>query len=275
MFLHPDLNTIGAMVFGIFGIPFLLVTITCLFVRLVPWLLWIVVLVDSIMALAGLVTAEFIIRLLWANYRRSRPHYFGPYHGSWLSLYDYCRDLLPQRRQNERLMEYVRNAGWLPYHRNLPWASKRPNVVRRDARGQLHNATGAALSCPDGWCIYAWHGILLPRWVIEGRGKITVAAILGQKNTEVRRAMRHLYGLDRFLLDAGAQEVDRSEKHGARLMRVHLKSDPEEILAVELTCPSTGRKYFERVPPNCTSVMDALAWQFQVEPKQYAPTWET
>jgi hypothetical protein len=66
--------------------------------------------------------------------------------------------------------------------------------------------------------------------------------LLLRKNIEVRRVMLHLYGLDGFMRNAGAQELDQSEKHGARLMRIHLEGDPEEIRAVEPTCPSTGRK---------------------------------
>ena len=54
-----------------------------------------------------------------------------------------------------------------------------------------------------------------------------------------------------------------------------LSGDPEDIRMAELTCPSTGEVYYERVPPTISDCREALSWRFRVQPEQYTPAWET
>lgn len=129
---------------------------------------------------------------------------------------------------------------------------------------------------PDGWAIYAWHGMRLPAEIIEKRDSMTTAQILGQENVEIRRAMMEIYGQGRFAQDAGAKVADVSKEHGAELMVLPLPADdPERILkAMRLTCPTTGHVYFERVPPDVSTALEGLSWRFAVKPKDYKPSWE-
>jgi hypothetical protein len=115
----------------------------------------------------------------------------------------------------------------------------------------------------------------VPPYIIEQRDKITVQEIMKESNTEIRRAMRNLYGMDRFMHDAGAKVIDSCPQHNAKLLALHLPNDPVEIRMMEMECPSTGNRYMERVPPDVRSALEGLSWRFQVAPAQYKPDLET
>jgi hypothetical protein len=202
---------------------------------------------------------------------------YGQHDANWLAFYDFFRDVCGLESQTSKLsghFEQARSAGWYLPHRNICWVSERHNVLMRDERGRLHSEVGPSVMYPDGWAIYAWHGVRVPARVIEERDGITVKEIVAETNTEVRRAMRNLYGNDRFMVDAGAKEIDAAPKHGAALLALHLPGDPVEIRMMRLTCPSTGSVYFERVPPDVTTALEGLSWRFNVKPAEYFPQWE-
>ncbi len=212
---------------------------------------------------------------VWASVRDSG---YGQHDASWLAFYDYFRaecGLVSQTEKLQPLTEYSKRAGWFLPHANICWVSERHNVLIRDERGRLHSESGPAAMYPDGWSIYAWHGVRVPERVIVEREKTTVKDILAEQNTEIRRVMRNLYGTDRFMLDAGATEVDRCDSHGARLLTIQLPGDPVELRMMELTCPSTGNKYFERVPPDVRSAIEGLSWRFNIKPGEYQPDIQT
>lgn len=129
---------------------------------------------------------------------------------------------------------------------------------------------------PDGWAIYAWHGVRLPASYIEDRARTTPQQILAEPNVELRRCAMDIYGQGRFAVDAGAEVVDTTTEHGAELLSLPLPSDdPERVMkALRLTCPTTGNIYLERVPPDVSSALEALSWRFNLEPKQYNPKWQ-
>jgi len=212
---------------------------------------------------------------VWASVRDSG---YGQHDANWLAFYEYFRIVCGLDRQTDAFIGHIRqsqSAGWYLPHANICWVSERHHLLLRDEQGRLHCASGPAVMYPDGWAIYAWHGVRVPEHIIEQRDELTVEQIMAEPNTEVRRVMRNLYGNDRFLIDAGAKELDASVNHGARLLSLRLPGDPVDIRMMELTCPSTGSKYFERVPPDTATAMDGLAWRFQVKPAEYEPTQQT
>lgn len=103
---------------------------------------------------------------------------------------------------------------WWP-HADFIMASDRPLVICREQVGppgwgshQLHCEDGPAMVWPDGWGVWSWHGVRVPRHVIEAPETITVAEIKEEKNAEVRRVMRERYGHGRYLQDTKAKLVD-------------------------------------------------------------------
>jgi hypothetical protein len=114
---------------------------------------------------------------------------------------------------------------------------------------------------PDGWAIYAVHGVRIPEYVIERPHEITVALIESETNAEIRRVMLERYGWSRYIHDCGAEVVDSvPEDHviaglrGARLLRKELAGEPEAIVYLDMinsTPEPDGsyRHYLERINP--------------------------
>ena len=203
---------------------------------------------------------------------------YGQHDANWLAFYEFFRDVVGLNKETKKLtghFEQAKAAGWYLPHKSICWVSERHNVLVRDERGRLHCESGPAVAYPDGWKIYAWHGVRVPETVIEQRDRLTVQQIVKERNTEVRRVMRNLYGTARFLKDAGAIVISEAPTHGAKLLSFRLEGDPEDIKMLELTCPSTGSVYHERVRPEINDCMEALVSRIHVKPSEYEPVWET
>jgi hypothetical protein len=97
---------------------------------------------------------------------------------------------------------------------------------------------------------------------VASADKLTVAAIMAEENVSVRLAKMHIYGLDRFLVDAGSKVLN---EHGEYQL-ISLDLDQwHSVKALRMTCPSTGVVYISPVHPNATTVAEALDWMFQTE----------
>jgi hypothetical protein len=91
---------------------------------------------------------------------------------------------------------------------------------------------------------------------------LTVPGILEEENVTVRVAKMKIYGLERFLLESGAKAID--QQAGYALLSLGLDRW-QDMRALKMTCPSTGAVYISPVPPNLTTVPEALDWYFDCE----------
>jgi hypothetical protein len=150
-------------------------------------------------------------------------------------------------------------------------------ILRRDERGRLHSENGPALQYPDGFAIWAWHGLRVPADLIVHPELITTKRITQEQNAELRRVMLERYGLERYMRDMGAKRV-QGDDYG-NLYRVELAGDePIVMVEVENSTPEpdgTMKMYMLRVPPMCTTAREAVAWTFGLTPEQYEPAMET
>jgi hypothetical protein len=212
----------------------------------------------------------------------------GAHDAAWLAFYRYFHDavgLVDQTAKLSGLWELAQSAGWALPHQNICWVSERHHILSRDDRGRLHCESGPAVAYPDGWAIYAVHGVRVPRDVIEHPYEIDIARIGAVRNAEVRRVMidryRHgeeMSGSAAFIRDAGGERLDHDERFGT-LWRRNVPGD-EPIVMIEMvnsTPEPDGRRkrYWLRVPPNMTTAHEAVAWSFNVPAKDYAPEVET
>ena len=208
---------------------------------------------------------------------------YGQHDANWIGFYGYFRDALGLTAQTDKLNGLrllTENAGWYLPHEYICWISERTSVVHQDSRHRLHCETGPALSYPDGWSLYRWHGVEVPGWVIERPDTITLEAIRTEQNAEVRRVMLLKYGLDRYLTDTDAVAIDRDhDLHGPRtLYRMQDAMGP--IAVVRLTNstpePDGSRKlYTFRVPPDTKTCRAAVAYMYGLHPTVYAPVAES
>jgi len=153
-----------------------------------------------------------------------------------------------------------------------PWS-----VARRTYR--LHCADGPALEYPDGWKVYSWHGLRVPERIILSPETLTSAEVMSEPNAEMARVMIERMGMERFMAESKAKVLD-SDVDGAgqprRLLSVPAPqgSPHQRMLAVHVTCPSTGHEYMLAVPPQTKSCAEGVAWTFNCKTEEYVMTAE-
>jgi hypothetical protein len=185
------------------------------------------------------------------------------------------------REQTEKLAaltEQARSAGWYLPHEHICWVSERHSLLERDGQGRLHSIAGPAVLYPDGWAIYAVHGVRVPERVVMASDQLTPPEIIGERNAEIRRVMIELFGQERFLRESEAKVVDTDETIGT-LWRVSLPNDePLVMVEVENSTPEPDgsiRRYYLRVPPQIETARAAVAWTFDMPEQDYQVVMET
>lgn len=165
-------------------------------------------------------------------------------------------------------------AGWWLF-RGVALLCRPPMRITFDPERRLHASDGMAVEYADGWGVYAWHGVNVPRQVICAPDSLTPEQILSERNVEVRRIMIERFGVDRLLSRARAKclDMDQDGRRSLFLLPMH---DDEPLVAVRVHCPSTGQVYFLRVPPEVRTCRAAVAWTFGFEQvEEYRPIVET
>lgn len=122
-----------------------------------------------------------------------------------------------------------------------------------------------------------WSGVPIDRRVAFHPETLTVDEVLGERNAERRRVLVERYGFARLLEDAQAEVLDLDHDPGGprRLLRIQLDND-EDLVALSCHCPSTGRHYVIRVPPQTPTCRHAAAWIAGFDnPDDYQPLVET
>jgi hypothetical protein len=175
------------------------------------------------------------------------------------------------------LMDLGRVCGWWWPFAGAIILTEKPCKLSRDARNRLHCEAGAAIEYPDGWGVYAWHGLRVPADIILAPEKITTARIEDERNTELRRVMVERYGAARYIEDSGAKEAHRDD-YGVLYRKP--QPDDEELVMVKVrnsTPEPDGsvKDYWLRVPPEMRTARQAVAWTFGFEASDYAPAVQT
>jgi hypothetical protein len=208
-------------------------------------------------------------------------------------FYDYFHNecnLKEETRKLSGLWKIAKSAGWFLPHEKICFISERPNKLNRDDRGRLHSENDAAICYPDGWCIYAWHGVRVPGFVIMQPEKITVALIESEKNQEIKRVMIERYGMGRYMEDSGCKEIhrdefgillskERNDMTDMRMVRVVNGSieglwskNQNGVLKFtpDLKEGKTYKKeYFLRVPPETKTALEGVAWTYNMLAEEY------
>ena len=122
---------------------------------------------------------------------------------SWEVFYDFCNEIgVPYSQENRHLLDMWLTQSrechfWWPYE-NMVFLSERPASVNVDSQGRLHCENDSALYYHDGYGLYMWHGVRVPKWVITEKELITPEKIFAEQNAEVRRIMTEIYGFRKF-----------------------------------------------------------------------------
>lgn len=122
-----------------------------------------------------------------------------------------------------------------------------------------------------------WRGVMIDERIAFRPQTIFAQDILKETNVERRRVMMERLGYETFLEQVNAEELDQDSDPGGirRLLRVQLEED-EPLVCLSVKCPSTGRGYLLRVPPQIASCHQAAAWIAGFDdPEKYRPLAET
>lgn len=122
-----------------------------------------------------------------------------------------------------------------------------------------------------------WRDVLIDERIAFHPETLTGNEVLTETNVERRRVMLERLGYERFLADVDMQILhqDRDPGGARRLLRVPVPDD-EPLVCLDVLCPSTGRHYLLRVPPNMQTCHQAAAWIAGFDdPTKYHPQMET
>jgi hypothetical protein len=186
---------------------------------------------------------------------------YGQHDANWLAFYEYSRDVCNLKEETnklEGLIDLAKNAGWFLPHENICFVSERHSILNRDDQGRLHSLSEAAVLYPDGWAIYAVHGVRVPEYIIKNPEKITIEKIESEENAEIKRVMVDIFGLDKYIQNCGAKLI-----HKDNLGELYKKeqSNDEDMLIVKVINSTaepdgTFKNYFLRVHPECRPLLE-------------------
>ncbi|MES2055779.1 MAG: hypothetical protein V4564_07575, partial [Pseudomonadota bacterium] len=218
---------------------------------------------DSVWASVG----DSVRASVWASVGASvRASVYGSHDASWLAFYDFFRQQCGLAAQTDKLSgltELAHSAGWAIPHQHICWVSERHCVVKQDKNRRIHCENGPAISYPDGWSVYAWHGTRIPAEWIENKASLTPQIALAQANVEQRRAACEILGWATILKQLGAKTIDRDE-------------DPEIGELIEVDLPDAGKERFIRVlcgtrrefaipvPSTTKTALEGNAWTYDI-----------
>jgi hypothetical protein len=185
------------------------------------------------------------------------------------------------------LRRAAKAAGWWWPMRGAVILTERPISITRDDLHRLHSETGPAISYPDGWGIWAVHGVRVPQLVVEHPDQITTEAVLAEPNQEVRRVMADRYGWDRLAEEGRWTLIDSCPDPGNPGQTLRLWDLPSGLNAPTgnqrdgtvrlLTCVNgtvdrdgTRRQFGLTVPGDAPDALTAAAGTYRMSRDDYA-----
>ena len=202
---------------------------------------------------------------------------FGQFEAGWISYFKSmqmigidCSRIIPQ-------MDLCKEAGFCVLFWEWAFICERPEIFS-DESNRLHCENGPAVLYPDGFSVYAIHGVRVPAWIIEQPNNITVAKIENESNAEIRRVMVEKYGQERYLIDSKAAIVHEDD-FGKLYRKEQLGDEPlMMVMVVNSTAEPDGsfKNYFLRVhpelrplPPRPMTEEEARNWFLKQQPQKF------
>jgi hypothetical protein len=87
---------------------------------------------------------------------------YGQHDAPWLAFYDALGQCGMDVSPLDGVTEIAASCGWWWPFDDVCVLSERHSLLARDERGRLHASNGPAVGYPDGWVIYARHGVRVP-----------------------------------------------------------------------------------------------------------------
>ena len=226
-------------------------------------------------------------------------HGFGlPWNSGWFSFYTFFQKIgIVSSPDFERYFGLVKNHGlWsIQFFNDWCIVTQLPKIIRRDNENRLHSTDGPCIEWRNGEKNYYIHGIYFePQlWeeVVSGKNA-DPTTILKIQNQEQKQAALSVIPIKTLLEKSCAYKIDEylkpEPKLSKKLVKDYKKLDfshpielyqiqngaarfgiDEEIKILHYFCPSTGREYFDFVPPNINSAVKGISWKFGISEEDY------
>ena len=196
---------------------------------------------------------------------------YGQHDANWLAWLETFDGLVSQVERTKGLRRLARACGWWWPFENAVILTERPTILARDDANRLHSDIGPALQYPDGFSIYAWHGLRIPEKFITERDKITVEQIEAESNTEHRRVLLEIFGFARYEKERGAKLIAVDELHGKPRRLMEIKIGRDRLRYVHVVNGSnepdgTRREFHLGAQRDVKTPHDAIAWSYGINP---------
>lgn len=137
--------------------------------------------------------------------------------------------------------------------------------------------SGITRLSPGHGFVLRWRGVQVSDSIAFESQSITGQDILNTENVELRRVLIERLGYETFLQQVGGLVRDRDLDAGGERQLIYVPFDDDEpLMALKVTCPSTGHLHVLRVPPYMQNCRQAAAWVAGFDnPDDYHPLIET
>lgn len=167
---------------------------------------------------------------------------------------------------------------WFPYEGAVIMCEK-PVALNLDAQGSLHNEDGPSMCFADGYAMWSYHGVKVPRDVIEHPEAIDAPSVFKEQNSEIRRVMCERMGWEKFVKEAKLKLVHECPDPGNAPNIIRLYDTPELIRGTKvrlLICTNGTPKpngeipnYGITVPAEISIADEAAAWISGMDVEMY------
>jgi hypothetical protein len=227
---------------------------------------------ESVWDSVGESVRESVRASVWESVRASvGESIYGQHEAGWLSFYSFFKEVAGLDAETDKLdglLQLSQSAGWVIPCANICWVSERQNIMARDDQGLLHSVVGPALAYPDGWEIYAVHGVRVRENWITQTNYLTAADVFKERTAEVRRAGCELIGWDRVLSGIDARLIDEDGDEFVGTLYEGQIPGAERCGFLKVRC-GTGRQFVIPVESGLGSAMAAQAWIQNVRPSEW------
>ena len=171
---------------------------------------------------------------------------------------------LPEYKKYQSWEDCAKHGGFRFMHEKFCIVSDFPEYIKLDDRGRPHCETGQSHRWRDGFSIYSWHGVQVPREWIEDKPSLKPETALKWSNIEQRRAACEIIGWDRILAELNAKTINKDDDPMiGELVEVDLPEAGKERF-LRVLC-GTGRRFAIPVPREMKTALQANAWSYDME----------
>lgn len=200
---------------------------------------------------------------------------YGQHDIGWLVFYQFFRAEcgISGLEKIQFLLELAKRVGWMWMSDDTTIVTRRPDQIhlleKVSGTGTLkvlHNYEGPAILYRDGHEVLVLNGTRIPKeyrhLVLASAREIDVSKVMAIKNTEIRSEFLKKIGVDRAFSSLNKKLLDEDTLEvGGRYQLYTLDFSGVNRTYLTGCCPSNGEAFYEAVPPECTTVREAISWR--------------